>query len=178
MRDRRREARAAYPVAEQAIARHLGGLHCNPRNARVAAYAAIGDEIDAQAIADILRWPVALPRIVARGQPLLFHAVDCADALVTGVFGISEPKSTAPVVEPCVILVPLLAFDLRGYRLGYGGGYYDRTLAACRARGPVTAIGLAFDSQKVDACPCEAYDERLDLIVTPTRVFRIGAAGA
>ena len=72
------------------------------------------------------------------------------------------------MVEPDVVLVPLLAFDSGGYRLGYGGGFYDRTLAGLRAKKAITAVGLAYDEQKVDALPHDSYDERLDWVLTPS----------
>ena len=81
--------------------------------------------------------------------------------------GIREPGSQARVLEPDVLLVPLLAFDRSGHRLGYGGGYYDRTLRDLRRRRPIVAVGLAFGCQEVDAVPHLDYDERLDWVLTP-----------
>jgi 5-formyltetrahydrofolate cyclo-ligase len=85
--------------------------------------------------------------------------------------GISEPAKTAPVVDPDVLLVPLLAFDKRGYRLGYGGGYYDCTLAALRQKREIIALGIGFACQEVADIPIASYDARLDKIVTETGVF-------
>ena len=73
---------------------------------------------------------------------------------------------------PALVIVPMLAFDARGYRLGYGGGFYDRTLEALRVRGPVTAVGFAYADQQVDAVPIEPTDQRLDLIVTERGILR------
>ena len=70
---------------------------------------------------------------------------------------------------PDVLLVPLLAFDRNGWRLGYGGGFYDRTLAGLKARKPVIAVGIAYDELEVDAVPHESYDQRLDWVFTPSR---------
>jgi 5-formyltetrahydrofolate cyclo-ligase len=86
----------------------------------------------------------------------------------SGVWGIAEPKADKPQVEPDVVLVPLLAFDRRGWRLGYGGGFYDRTLAGLRRRKPIVAVGLAYDGQEVDAVPRLEYDQRLDWVLTPS----------
>jgi 5-formyltetrahydrofolate cyclo-ligase len=86
---------------------------------------------------------------------------------VTGPFGIPQPTS-GDIVAPTVLLVPLLAYDRRCYRLGYGGGNYDRTLTALRANGVTIAVGLAFDSQEVDEVPVCPYDEQLDWILTPS----------
>ena len=90
------------------------------------------------------------------------------------MWGIREPLPTAPLVEPDVLLSPLLAFDARGYRLGYGGGFYDRTLARLRGIKTVVAIGLALDEQKVDAVPHADYDERVDWVLTPSGPLRCG----
>jgi 5-formyltetrahydrofolate cyclo-ligase len=114
----------------------------------------------------------ALPVVGARDTPLLFRAWNPGDPTVTAGFGTREPPSDCPLVEPILLLVPLLAFDKRGYRLGYGGGYYDRTLRLLRSRGPVCAIGIAFDEQMIDAVPHLDYDERLNAVVTPAGLQR------
>ena len=90
---------------------------------------------------------------------------------VPGGFKTEVPEPSAPEVLPSVLMVPLLAFDLAGYRLGYGGGFYDRTLTKLRAAGRVTAIGFAYEGQLVDAVPRAEYDQPLDAILTE-RVFR------
>jgi 5-formyltetrahydrofolate cyclo-ligase len=105
-------------------------------------------------------------------RPLQFRRWSPGDPLRTVQWGIREPAEAAPVVEPDVLLVPLLAFDRGGHRLGYGGGYYDRTLRALRSRRPVTAVGLAFAEQEVDAVPHLDYDERLDWVLTPLGAIR------
>jgi 5-formyltetrahydrofolate cyclo-ligase len=109
---------------------------------------------------------LALPVIAGRGQPLALRAWSFGAPLVPGVWGIREPAADAPEVFPDIVIVPLLAFDRRGWRLGYGGGYYDRTLARLRAMKPVTAIGLAFAAQQIDDVPTTPRDERLDLVLT------------
>jgi 5-formyltetrahydrofolate cyclo-ligase len=83
-------------------------------------------------------------------------------------WGIAEPMADKPEVEPDVLLVPLLAFDKHGHRLGYGGGFYDRTLMKLRVKKPVVAVGLAYDELEVDAVPHESYDQRLDWVLTPS----------
>ena len=110
---------------------------------------------------------IALPVVTGRGESLAFRRYRPTDALAINDMGIPEPGAEAETVTPTHILVPLLAFDDRGYRLGYGGGYYDRTLAAFRAqRHHVASIGIAFDLQRIAAVPCVANDERLELIAT------------
>ena len=109
---------------------------------------------------------LALPVVSRRGQPLLMREWTFGEPLSAGVWGIREPEPEAQEVEPDILLVPLLAFDRAGYRIGYGGGYYDRTIARLRSRKPVMAVGLAFAAQEVSAVPATPRDARLDLVLT------------
>jgi 5-formyltetrahydrofolate cyclo-ligase len=109
---------------------------------------------------------LALPVVTARGQPLVMRAWSFGAPLVSGVWGIREPPADAPELYPDILIVPLLAFDRRGYRLGYGGGYYDRTIARLRTMKPVTAVGIAFAAQQIEEVPITPRDERLDLVLT------------
>lgn len=118
--------------------------------------------------------PVGVPVILGPGQALRFRRWTPGARLVPGDFGALIPE-VGDWVEPRVLVVPLLAFDRRGYRLGYGGGFYDRTLEGLRARGPVTAIGFAFAAQEVPEVPTEPTDQRLDLIVTESEAITPGA---
>jgi 5-formyltetrahydrofolate cyclo-ligase len=117
---------------------------------------------------------VALPVSGPRGTALVFRDWDPVLPTAAGRYGIQEPDASRPVIQPAVLLVPLLAFDRSGQRLGYGAGYYDRTLDALRARGPVVAVGVAFAAQEVAAVPCGPHDERLDWIVTERETLRFG----
>jgi 5-formyltetrahydrofolate cyclo-ligase len=112
----------------------------------------------------------AMAVVQGRGLPLLFRTWQPGAAMVPGAFGALIPEAGAWLV-PRVLIVPLLAFDRRGYRLGYGGGFYDRTLVGLRAQGKVTAIGFGFAAQQVPEVPTDAHDQRLDLIVTQAGVF-------
>ena len=114
---------------------------------------------------------LALPVVMGRGKPLLMRAFAFGDELVSGVWDIREPAPRAPEVAPDVLIVPLLAFDRRGHRLGYGAGYYDMTIAALRAAKTVTAIGIAYAVQEVAAVPTEPHDARLDLVLTEAEVI-------
>jgi 5-formyltetrahydrofolate cyclo-ligase len=114
---------------------------------------------------------LALPAIDARGKPLIMRAYTFGDDLASGQWGIREPKSAAREVEPDILLVPLLAFDREGQRLGYGAGYYDMTIAALRAKKSITTVGIAYAAQEVEAVPVTARDERLDLVLTERDVF-------
>lgn len=110
-------------------------------------------------------WTLALPAVVG-DAPLLFHRWSFGAPLVRGQRGMLQPES-GEIVRPAMLLIPLLAFDARGYRLGYGGGHYDRTLEALRRDGPVLAIGVAFDAQEVAQLPAGPHDQRLDWMLTP-----------
>jgi 5-formyltetrahydrofolate cyclo-ligase len=114
---------------------------------------------------------LALPTIVQRGQPLRFRGFAFGEELARGQWGIREPKPDAPELDPDVLLVPLAAFDRRGHRIGYGAGYYDLTLKALRAVKSITAIGLAFALQEIDAIPALPHDARLDLVLTEREVI-------
>lgn len=142
----------------------------------IAGYAPLGTEADPGALmvhAHQTGHICALPRIVAKGQALAFHRWAPGDALVAGEHGTREPLLTQQHVRPDFVIVPLLAFDAQGHRLGYGGGYYDRTIAMLREDGrPIKIIGLAFGAQSFDLLPVGPHDERLDAIVTETGVMR------
>jgi 5-formyltetrahydrofolate cyclo-ligase len=109
---------------------------------------------------------LALPKVVGRGNPLLMREWKFGDPLVAGVWGIREPGPEAPEVAPDILLVPFAAFDRADYRIGYGAGYYDMTLAALRAKKKIVAIGLGFATQEVEKVPVEAHDQKLDFILT------------
>jgi len=104
--------------------------------------------------------------MIAVKLPLLFRAFAPGDELAKGPFGLSEPSPDKAALEPNIVFAPLAAFDRNGYRLGYGGGIYDATLNALRAKHPVTAIGVAYAVQEADAIPTEPHDQKLDFIVT------------
>ncbi|MGC2854470.1 5-formyltetrahydrofolate cyclo-ligase [Novispirillum sp. DQ9] len=147
-----------------------------PPGAVVAGYWPMRGEIDVLPLLGALagRGQVtALPAVVGRREPLEFRRWAPGDVLEDGLYGTRHPVASAGVVRPVCLLVPLLAFDRRGIRLGYGGGFYDRTLAALRADGPVVAVGVAYAGQEVEALPVEPHDERLDWVVTEKEVIRI-----
>jgi len=114
---------------------------------------------------------LALPVIAGRGKPLIIRAWGFDDPLDRGRWGIREPKPESPEVEPDILLVPLLAFDRTGQRIGYGAGYYDQTLARLRARKTITAVGIAFAAQEVPTVPSTPRDEPLDLVLTEREVI-------
>jgi len=109
---------------------------------------------------------LALPVIMGRDQPLTFRAWNADAQLLRGQFGIMEPSPQSAVVLPDIVLVPLAAFDRLGHRIGYGAGHYDRTFEQLRAAKSITAIGLAFSVQEIDAVPALAHDVALDYVLT------------
>jgi 5-formyltetrahydrofolate cyclo-ligase len=119
---------------------------------------------------------LALPVVAGQGRPLTMRAYAFGDTLAPGVWGIREPKPEAAEVFPDILIVPLLAFDRRGHRLGYGAGYYDMTITALRARKPVTAVGIAFAQQEIAEVPTTPRDARLDLVLTENETVVISAA--
>lgn len=136
------------------------------KGAVVSFYWPMGDEADPRALVSRLAargHPLALPVVAKKDSPLVFRRWREGDALVVHAFGMHEPASDAPVVTPDVLLVPLLAFDARGHRLGYGGGFYDRTLASLETK---LAIGVAYAGQEVDMLPALPHDHPLDMVVT------------
>jgi 5-formyltetrahydrofolate cyclo-ligase len=109
---------------------------------------------------------LALPVVAGRGQPLIMRAWSFGAPLNSGVWGIREPPPEAPEVFPDILIVPLLAFDRTGHRIGYGAGYYDMTIARLRAIKPVTAVGIGFAAQEIAMVPATSRDARLDLVLT------------
>ncbi len=118
---------------------------------------------------------IALPVTPAKSsnQPVCFHLWAAEDALHPSAFGVHEPHPSKAIVEPDILLVPLLAFDRLGGRLGYGAGHYDRTLERLRALKPILAIGLAFAAQEVERAPMDAHDQPLDAILTERAFIEI-----
>jgi 5-formyltetrahydrofolate cyclo-ligase len=109
---------------------------------------------------------LALPVVAGRGRPLIMRAWAFGEPLNSGQWGIREPKPEALEVAPDILIVPMLAFDRRGHRIGYGAGYYDRTISALRARKAVLAVGIAYAAQEIPQVPSTERDARLDLVLT------------
>lgn len=161
-------APAGIDAAARAM-RHFFGVLSPAPGTVVSGYWPLRDELDPRPLLEALHrrgCVCSLPAVVTAGEPLAFRRWAPGSPLVPGPFGTSEPAPDAPPLSPALLLVPLLAFDRRGHRLGYGGGFYDRTLADLRARGKITAIGLGFAGQEVEAVPDDAGDQRLDWLVT------------
>jgi 5-formyltetrahydrofolate cyclo-ligase len=140
-----------------------------PATTPIALYAALPGELDCFPLLERLTaqgFPTLLPVAGQKATPLKFHLWRPGDPLVAGRFGLREPDPAAPAMTPRIVLAPLLGFDARGGRLGFGGGYYDATLAQLRDGGPALAGGLAFSCQKLDEIPLEPHDAKLDFVIT------------
>jgi 5-formyltetrahydrofolate cyclo-ligase len=116
-------------------------------------------------------WTTCLPIVIALGEALEFRRWLPGAPTVPGMWGIPRPPDNATLVEPDVLLVPMLAFDRQGYRLGYGGGFYDRTLQVLRAKKNIIAIGVAYAEQEIASVPHDALDQQLDFILTERELF-------
>lgn len=173
-KERRAGLFRAQPLAALTLAARLPRL--DPGPAVVAGYWPMRSEIDPRPLMTRFAragWRIALPVTPPPGteQALVFRIWREGGEFNTHSFGMREPPTTQRKVRPKLILVPLLAFDARGHRLGYGAGHYDRTLCALRAQGPVRAIGLAFADQETALLPSLPHDQPLDAVLTE-REFR------
>ncbi|MEL6583686.1 MAG: 5-formyltetrahydrofolate cyclo-ligase [Pseudomonadota bacterium] len=171
---RRKEAHATFEGAALAATEHLLKKLKGHKPTVISAYLPIRTELDPQpAIAALAArgHQMCLPVVQGPGLPLSFRAYAPGDALIEGAFKALIPQSGA-WLEPQVLIVPLVAFNRSGYRLGYGGGFYDRTLEGLRARGPVQAFGFAYAAQEAETLPLEPTDQPLDAIITERGVVR------
>jgi 5-formyltetrahydrofolate cyclo-ligase len=138
----------------------------------VAGYWPMAEELDIRPLMIELHnqgCQLCLPVVVAKKQPLVFRAWRPGDPLEQGVFGTLHPQPKREVLQPDALIVPLLAVDEEGWRLGYGGGFYDRTLEGLRAKKNVTAVGVGFNGQLVPEIPHGPGDQRLDWLLTDKR---------
>ena len=168
---RRAALAAACPDFAQRIAGYVDELAV-PGDAVVSFYWPMGDEADPRALAQALAArgaSLVLPVLKAKREPLIFRRWQQGEPLYAHAFGMQEPGERAAQLVPDVLLVPLLAFDARGHRLGYGGGFYDRTLAALSEK---RAIGIAYAGQEVAELPTHERDHPLDMVVTERGVRR------
>ncbi len=164
--------KAAHAAAGAATAARLSEVLAGYRGVPLAGYMPIRTEIDPlPAMAEAAAWgPVGVPVIRGEAQPLWFSRWSPDGDLVDGPFGAKVPAQPDPLT-PEILIVPLVAFDAKGGRLGYGGGFYDRTLEQLRQARPTLAIGFAYDAQEAQDLPLEETDQPLDLMVTETRVL-------
>jgi 5-formyltetrahydrofolate cyclo-ligase len=173
LREQAKARRAALALACPDFAPRIAALDLPiPKDAIVSFYWPMGDEADPRALAAALAargHTLALPAVARKRSPLHFRRWREGDPLIVHSFGMHEPAPDAPAAVPSVLLVPLLAFDAHGHRLGYGGGFYDCTLSVLADK---LAIGVAYAGQEVDALPVLPHDHPLDMVVTEEGVRR------
>jgi 5-formyltetrahydrofolate cyclo-ligase len=173
VRQRALAAREAWdPGLGGALAEHVLREAPPPVGAVVSGYWPMGQEIDIRPLLHALHergHPIVLPKTPKRGNPLIFRLWRPGAVMVAERFGTMRPSGDEHA--PDFLLVPLLAFDRRGNRLGYGGGYYDRTLAALPGR---FRLGVAYAAQELDEVPAGPYDARLDAVATERGVIFCG----
>jgi 5-formyltetrahydrofolate cyclo-ligase len=179
---RKAEARkAAFARRKQAFdtrppgqAGHLSEVLAGHRGVPLAGYMPIRTEINPMAAMEeaAAHGPVSVPVIEAAGQPLKFALWEPGCEMTDGTFGARIPANPR-FIEPEILIVPLVAFSRAGGRLGYGGGFYDRSLEGLRAKRATLAIGFAFAAQEAEDLPLEPTDQPLDLIVTAQGVIEV-----
>ena len=166
----------AMPNAPQKIAYFHDVIQSLYAPKSIAAYWPIRTEIDPIPLMAALCAKGAkscLPVTPEEGKPLIFHEWQIGTPLSDGPYNTKEPFADTPVILPDLILAPLLAFDKDCWRLGYGGGFYDRTLAALEQQAhKAHIIGIAFDESEVAKVPIGAYDKQLSGILTPSGLRR------
>ena len=176
---RRAAAARAFPEAGPLLAERFFDDLPLPANVVVSGFWPLPDEIDTRPLLhglDRRGHRICLPAVTGPGRPLEFRAWSPGDELHPAGFGTSEPGPDKAVLVPRLLIVPLLAFDRTGYRLGYGGGFYDRSLLQLRRRGEAMAVGVAFAAQECPAVPRDDRDQRLDWIVTERETIQVGQA--
>ena len=156
---------AAFAAGQGQAAEILADYLAPHRGTVLSGYMPMRSEINPLPAMAAHQGPVGVPVILEKAAPLRFREWSPGCPMVEGAFKAMIPEEGA-WVEPEVMIVPMLAYDARGYRLGYGGGFYDRTLELLRARGPVLAVGFAFSAQEVAEVPIDGFDQRLDAVVT------------
>jgi len=164
--------RAAHEAAAPGEAGHLSQVLAGHRGVPLSGYMPIRTEIDPVPAMEeaAAHGPVCVPVIEGAGLPLKFSRWTPGCALKEGPFGAMIPERD-DFIEPEILIVPLVAFDRNGGRLGYGGGFYDRTLEMLRAKRPTLAIGFAYAAQEMQALPLEPTDQPLDMLVTEAGVI-------
>lgn len=143
----------------------------------ISGYRPIRTELDPTSLMEALHAAghrLSVPVIEGQGLPLSFREWHPGAEMTEGPFGAEVPAS-GDWLEPDLLIAPLVAFDGHGRRLGYGGGFYDRTLARLRAQRRTLAIGLAYAAQQVEAVPADATDQPLDAVVTERGLIRFHA---
>jgi 5-formyltetrahydrofolate cyclo-ligase len=145
------------------------------KNDIVAGYWPVRGEIDVLPLLRALAergHTCVLPCVVGKERPLIFREWHADSQMIEGFFGIAHPGPLSPIVVPHVLIVPMVGFDRQKHRLGYGAGYYDRTLALLKREGKALAVGVAYETQFLDDIPTGPHDHALDAIVTDKNFYQ------
>jgi 5-formyltetrahydrofolate cyclo-ligase len=172
---RQKAYEAAQETAPLRLAAKTFPVNPGPGFKVVSAFFPYRSEIDTRPLLVRLAgegWKTCLPVVIAAGEPLVFRRWLPGEPTFKGVMNIDCPAVEAEELEPDALIVPLLAFDRRGYRLGYGGGFYDRTLAKLRAKKKIVAIGVGYAGQEAVRVPHFSYDQPLDFVLTENEVIK------
>lgn len=164
----------AQKEASRKVCDHFLASMNVPVGAVVAGYWSVRGELDVLPLLRALQrrgHACALPHVAGEGKPLVFRPWDDNAMMRVGKYDIPEPVA-GQALKPDIILVPMAVFDKTGHRIGYGAGFYDRTIAALREVKPVIAVGIAYDIQRCDVIPAEKTDIRMDMIVTDKDVYK------
>ena len=170
------EANKQTPNAGNIIAEKIIRLSDIPAKSIISGFWPLADEIDTRPLLEALHkagHKVLLPVMQGANQPLVFACWAPGDKLVTGNFKTQEPAPEKIKMVPQIMICPLLAFDRQGFRMGYGGGFYDRSIAQIQSNQPLTTIGIAFAAQEVESVITGPYDQPLDKIITEKEVIDI-----
>ena len=173
-KQQRAKAFALNPRAGEQVCQQLLDSKKLKTNQIVAVYWPLGDELDPMPLLNRLHalgHQTLLPVMLGAGKPLLFRKWESNDSLKIAQFGTYEPFEDKPVLKPDVILAPLLAFDRHGYRLGYGGGFYDRTIENLRQTKSVSVFGVAYAAQEMNQVVRGPFDQPLDAVLTELEVI-------
>lgn len=177
MKRKRGTLASLYPRSGSQVAARFPAELVARGGLTIAGYSPKGSEINCLLLMEKLKArgsKMCLPVVTEKNGVLVFRSWEPGQELVRGDYGIDEPSEDAAVLVPDMLLVPLLAFNSKGFRLGYGGGYYDRTLAKLRAENEhVVAVGLAYQAQGISRMPVERHDEKMDWIISETEAHSI-----
>lgn len=184
VRNQRKQLAREHPEADWMVAAvgraPLAARFPDPAGKVAALYYGLGSEVSPRILADQLAehgWTLALPSVEGEAGEMVFRHWDRARPLVHDAIGLNAPPRDCEVLQPDLIIVPLLAFDRDGGRLGQGGGYYDRALAVLRERGEVFVLGLGYSGQEAADLPHEPHDQALDAILTEKEYIAVRDTG-